>query len=157
MAFTWQTGMKLLPSRLNNVQRLIKSANQQYLSDTTLNDDNDLVVTLEANSTYQVEFCVFCQSPAAADIKFAWSSLPSGAAGFFQYEAPGVSTPTASLWTSTINVATTGSPTIDLFQGDGGIVTGANGGTLRLQHAQQVSTATNTIVYAGSWMRATLV
>jgi hypothetical protein len=149
--------MRLTPERLNNPQRVIKSANQQYLSDTTLNDDNDLAVVLAANSTYQLEFCVFHQSPAAADIKFAWSGFPAGAAGFFQYEAPGVSTPTASLWTATINVATTGSPTIDLFQGDGGIVTGASGGALRLQHAQQVSTATNTIVYAGSWLRATLV
>ena len=155
--FVWQTNMKMTPARLNNVQRAIKSINQQYLSDTSLNNDDDLFATLQPNSSYIIEWTVFCQSPAAADIKFAWSGVPVGSNGFYEYESPGFATPTAQLWGATVNVNTAGAPAIELFTGSGGLVTGLAGGTLRLQHAQLVSTATATIIYAGSWLRATLV
>lgn len=143
-----------------------KTTNLTRASTTTLVDDPDLVLTLEANATYVVEMFIKYASVTAEQLKTAWT-VPAGANG--GRSRVGIS--------STVNDTTTGGPFGNVALGQhafattltygtrnstanqvaamemGNVIT-TTAGTLALQWAQNTSGATGTIVAAGSYMRA---
>lgn len=143
-----------------------KATSTTRTATTTLADDPDLVIALEANATYFVEFFIKYAAVTAEQVKTAWT-VPSGASG--GKCRIGVS--------SAVNDATTGGPFGDGAFGqhafstsltygtrnstanqvaayESGTLTTTNAGNVALQWAQNTSGATGTLVAAGSYARA---
>ena len=150
---------------------VVKSANESVnnaSTGSTLQDDDELLLPLEADSTYLWECVIYVEGATAGDIKLAftqptsattnWGALGpatafdgTAAAREAEYVAftAQASSPTSSQGYGVLTSAVDG---IILVKGV--TITGANAGNLRLQWAQNSANATNTTVFAGSYMRA---
>lgn len=142
-----------------------KTSDTDRASTTTLADDPDLTVELEASAVYFVEFILLLGGVAAADIKTAWTT-PSGSSGFKAVIGPASNAATNSAADSaTMRVGVHGFATpveySALRDGTGllfgvqerGEVTTTSAGTLALQWAQVTSNATASRVSDGSLLR----
>ena len=150
---------------------VVKSANESVNNagtGSTLQDDDELLLALEANSTYIWECAIYYEGATAGDIKIAFTQPTSavtnwgglGAATAFDGTAAAreaeyvaftnqSSSPTSSLGYGALTSSVDG-----MILVKGTTITGANAGNLRLQWAQNAANATNTTVFAGSYMRA---
>lgn len=133
---------------------IVKDADETVNSNTTVQDDDDLLFSVAANEKWQFEGVLFVTSAATPDFKMTFSG-PSGAVGAYGLllndGASAAAEDTASLATdSTVTIAGT-SPVIIRFWG--AIANGANTGSLKLQWAQDTSDAANTTVLAGSYIK----
>jgi len=133
----------------NTFARVVKSVDQTKQSDTTLADDDELVVAVNANKAYSGLFMLFMESGATPDIKFAWS-VPSSATmisqgGNFSH----LSTATADMAT-TLTKGTNGSQqcVCYIFR----LLLAGTAGNVAFQWAQNVSTATDTTVGRGTFI-----
>jgi hypothetical protein len=136
----------------DSFERKIKSADQTYTLDTSLNNDTHLQVTLVAGATYIIEGVMYVQSDAAPDFKFDFGG---GTASFTDFRG---------LWRDTGGVGTefTSAATAQVFTSSSwptrplefkiGLTVNA-GGTLILRHAQNTSAASATGLLRGSYMR----
>ena len=132
--------------------RGVKKTTELINSDSTLTDDNDLIIAVNANKTYGFLLMLQIQSDVAPKFKFAFS-LPAGASGTMSDGAWDSST--ATLTPSDATAART----IDSLgdEGDyiipviGKFVVAGTSGNIALQWAQAVSNAGNTRLYAGSY------
>lgn len=138
---------------------VIKPGDETVASSITLQNDNDLAVSVLANSQYFVEFFIIYDAIQAADIQIGWTA-PSGATFDWTHGGLGTSA-VASVGAVSRNyrvladVGTVGGPaaasgTKAVIPGEGRLVTGVNAGTLQLRWAQNVSNVTGTIVHANS-------
>lgn len=130
-----------------------KATNETIISNATLQNDDELFVAVEASCTYHMELRLSYTSGATPDLKIGftyptsttirWSGVDSDAAGSVRI---------------TGNLTETSVPVICGSGGDlqasytGMVVVGANAGTLQLQWAQNTLTASNSTVYAGSFL-----
>lgn len=148
----WEATLDRLAS-LNPGTTAYKTADETIISTGTYQDDDHLFVTVEANGVYVYTVEGAYSSGVTPDFRFQFS-VPSGTFGgtYFQYFDA-----TNAMVRSSYSVPATGAVTG--LQGKasdtpfefGGIFTcGATGGTMQWQWAQDVSTASNTIVRAGS-------
>lgn len=135
-----------------------KTADETIASTTTLQDDNDLFVSVEANAIYHVIVSLKELSQPGDDFKTGWT----GPAGYgFNGEARGPSGAAAALTDLVAADVGTGSHGIQ-FGGiasfnlpvriEGILTTSGTAGTFRLQWAQFSSSASGTTVKAGSFM-----
>lgn len=148
------TGAKWIP--FTSIQA-VKTANQIVNNSTAFVNDAALAVTAPAASTvYAFEATIGYLSTTVADIKFQLS-VPVGAA--YNITGAGLATGAAGV-TGDMNAAW--SSTTLAFGGGGadtavmlsGLVSvAATTGTVTLQWAQNTLEATNTTVYARSWIR----
>jgi len=148
---------QLLDSMLPDI--VIKPANETVTSSTTLQNDDDLFVSVEANAQYDVFLTVFHDSEATSgDIKFSWTG-PSGATMNWGVHTPTLTTtssttvPDTNMQVRLINeVVETGGAdnTGTTMFASGSLTTSSTAGTLQLQWAQQTSNATASTVRAGS-------
>lgn len=145
---------------------VVKQADESVISSTTLQNDNELLVTLAANTTYRLDLALLATEATGttADIKLAWT-MPSGCRLDAAAIGPHVS------WTGSGTVqevefaswqAETSSPTSSKSFGTvnasinfgyhvrGIVANGSTAGTLQLQWAQVASVAENVTVRAGS-------
>lgn len=131
----------------------IKSADESLTSDTALQNDNELTLSLAANAVYGFLMLIRYDATAASDFK-TQLVLPASATAF--YNADGV--PTAGTAFSLFNAT---EATVFAFEGAGAgtirnvnfaghITTVGTAGSAVLQWAQNVSGGTATIVKAGS-------
>lgn len=138
----------------------IKTATETVTSSTTLQDDDDLLLTVSANTNYWVEGLLFVATGASntPDIKFG-VNIPSGT---FRWCTNGLGpTATATLdiidkhsYTGGTGVGVgsiSGSNTAIPFSGIARI--GASGGNLKIQWAQNTSSGTGTQVLIRSFLR----
>ena len=161
------TRLSRIESTLSNYA--FKQTATTRASTTTLSDDPDMKVWLEANSKYFIEMFVTCAALAAADITTAWS-IPTGTASFNRRViGPGTgSTANTNADNLSIKMGTHNWNTPVTYNGArdsntlqfqlqeiGVITVGPNAGYLALQWAQGTSNATGTIVYDNSFCRAT--
>lgn len=171
MVFT--AGQKVRASDLNSGIPALAYVQSDItvISSTTYVDATGLVIALEANAIYALDGWIYYQSAVAADIKFNFT-FPASAvviAGF--YGPPTTGTPFAAA-TERINYTDMG--TFASSGGDyahgadaafpttvwasvrpmGQVTTGATAGNLQVRFAQNASTASNTVVKAKSWLRA---
>jgi len=133
----------------NTFARVVKKVDESRQSDTTMTDDAELFVPLEANKNYGFETRLFYQSSAAADFKVGYT-IPSLATGLRLG---------ASNWHSTVGIATFVIPTVTFVAMGATLVTtptygrvimGATAGDLNFQWAQNAPVASDTTVKAGS-------
>lgn len=164
-------GQKLTAAALQQLApiRLMKAADQSVTSSTTVVNDNDLVVPVAANATYDFDGFIFWIGNETGKIKFGMNA-PTGATldwgllagydgdtGFNTGGTHGA----AQFWlkqaqttfpTGTIQYAASTALLTGLLKGR--ITTGSTAGNLTLQWAQFVSNATSTTLKAGSWLHA---
>lgn len=180
MAYPWSAHDVLTASDLNAAIALalpnivIKSADESVTSSTTLQDDNELLISLAAGKTYCIEAFILASGAAAGDIKIAWArtgTLNHTGARFC--EGPGANT-------TDVTAAAAAATTVGVTRANGGnalttansygvdgaavsaireqfVIQSAVTGTLTLQWAQNASSGTATLVRAGSWLKVTVV
>lgn len=170
---TFYALQKLRASTLEQlVGKLVRKGADESVSSgssgTTMQDDNELFVTVAANTTYAVSVTVLAIEAGGigvTDIKIAWT-MPAGctldlavtaphidynaSAGNVEIEWAGWQNETSSP-TSSKNFGTTNSASFS-YKFDGSLVVGSTGGTFRMQWAQRVGNAANLTVRAGSRM-----
>lgn len=134
----------------------VRKASSQIISNsTTLTNDNELFVSVEASLTYGFEIVVIYEAGTTADYKFALT-FPTGSAvswgNHMESTALGYLPIAYSSYTSGTAVAaggaSIGSPLPTVINGV--IVVGGSAGTFRYQWAQNVATVENTATLAGS-------
>jgi hypothetical protein len=139
---------------------VIKSATEEVTSSTTLQDDDELTVTLVANTQYAFEYYVIPDSISATPgFKYKWVAPGTTAAEIMERDLHGVTFTLTSGWTQFANdeeqshALTSNEPGV--MVGHGHIDTDGTGGTFKLQWAQISSNGSATKVKKGSWMRLT--
>jgi hypothetical protein len=139
-----------------------KPSDETVTSSTSLQDDNDLFVSVAANATYWVDGFIIYSGSDVADINAGWSA-PAGATFDWALNT-GDNTATSanmpiyrlsSLVTDTIFVGCIGSTLRLSAPLTGVLVTAGTSGTLRFRWAQLASNATASTVRAGSFLRLT--
>lgn len=143
----------------SRVRFALKTANQSITNSTTLTNDNELFVNVDANSAYAVDAYIIYQTTDNADFNVGFS-LPSGAT--FTW-TPFGSDPAVNGNSSTAMRFLTGQATYRTLGGGGGevmagtprgtLITGANSGVVRFRFSQNSAQAVTTTVWAGSWLR----
>ena len=136
---------------------VVKAIDQSLINDTTINNDNELVMSLSADSIY--EFEVFVEAVAASvtpDLKYSFKA-PTGSIGRF-WET--VDDNVIKLVVVPTELETTVAVSLDTdpdfwYAARGWIKTGSNAGTLIFQWAQLNSSADFTRIKAGSWIKVT--
>ena len=170
LSVTFSAGQRILAASLNSIvagvnsleasHRIItKEADETVHNNNTLQDDNELLASIEASSKYKFEFCLFTSTDATADIKVA-VTFPTGAWvawGPVGYEVTG--TNYQAMLTSCTYRTASGTPRSHGGGGDypfirmaGLLRVGTTPGNLQLQWAQNTATAVNTTVKADSWL-----
>ncbi len=146
------TGTKrLVGSAGNDIdsgQYAIKTSDESVSASTTLQDDDDLQITLEASSTYRV----FGMLRATADnltpdLKYVFQE-PDGA-----YQGWVADNSASAVAESSTIIASLSTGILPIWY-ELLVTTAGAGGTFKLTWAQNTSDAGNTTVQAGSWMRA---
>jgi hypothetical protein len=144
---------------------VVKPASETVTASTTLQDDDDLLYSLAASSTYEVEVFLIVSNSTAGDVKTAFS-IPSGATGSRLCVGP---TDTAAAFTSRtqtqMRLTAHGWATSVAYQIDTsnvviverGIIVTSSAGTLKLQWAQNASSGTGTKVETNSYLKITRV
>jgi hypothetical protein len=139
----------------------LKTADQSVTDSTTLVDDNTLFFTAEANSTYVVSMNLIVYGAGTGVQIKAQMLAPSGATLYGQWAYVA-----SDNWTGNETPAWTNGAAIDTdqaisdFAGDCAVPqsfvvkTAATSGTVKLQFAQAITSATAVSVRAGSFLRA---
>ncbi len=143
----------------------IKTATESVTSSTTLQDDNELSVTLVANGVYWLDMWLLTDGNVSGDIKLALF-IPSGTLRWMTNGLRiGGSTTIDSVnrkvlaggAVSGTDVGTAGSGTTSLILPRGIARIGSTGGLGYLRWAQNTSSSTATRILAGSMMRWTRI
>lgn len=147
---------------------VLKTADESVNNGTTgstLQDDNELLFSVAASKTYQIEILLIAEGATAADIKVAFSTPASPTHIYHSYYAPGSltlnnGTAAALLGGFGDGVGGGGAIALDVQTSAGPVaffhvvfVNGSNAGSFKVQWAQNSANATNTTVKAGSWLR----
>jgi hypothetical protein len=139
-----------------NVNFARKSTQEDLASSTTLQNDDQLFVTVAASAVYRVTANLIYRAQTAGDIKIGWTA--PGAA-VFNYTAQGLDT-TATGYTNDQAAAFVLAAT-PIFGGVGasdtpilieGLLVTSSGGTFQLQWAQGTSNAGSTSMMTGSFL-----
>jgi hypothetical protein len=163
---TFAAGDTLTAALLNAVVSAVtplfarKTANQTVNNSTTLVNDNELLVSIEANTTYEMLLHVRYDSSTVADMKINLT-LPSGCnTPHMMFLGGGTGSAVQHAAAASPSFSTVdgqGVGTATAFDYVGTLVNGSNAGTVRFQFAQNTAEATNTTVQAGSTLRLTKV
>lgn len=138
---------------------IYKDVDQSYSSDTSLNNDNVLKFTASANTKYRVELYAMA-SGTGGNIVLAWT-VPSGTGGLRAVLGPAANSTNRDDTNMRVGAHQFGTVVAYGLNSDGGYVciqerfvltTGSIGGVVQLQHAQQVSSNTDTTMRASSYM-----
>jgi hypothetical protein len=143
----------------------VKDADEPITSSTTLQDDDDLTISVSANVTYAITGWLSWVGNGTGDIKFAWNA-PAGATLSAQIHGPhgalvdGTGNGSVEFFPAWLGVTSFptsaqsygASTTVVSGHVKGLLEVGANAGNLTLQWAQNVSNGTSTIVKAKSWL-----
>ena len=134
---------------------VIKQSDESVTSSITLQNDDELLVALDANTFYTFEALLGYTGAAAGDLKVAFT-VPAGAAILVQgwgFDTPFAVTPvlTAANGSGTaLNFGCNGTTVPVSAKIQGAITTAATAGNLQLQFAQVSSNGTATTMKAGS-------
>jgi hypothetical protein len=140
-----------------------KSSAESVISNTTLQNDDEITFTLAASGVYRLSAYLAVSGPAAGDFKTAWSftgaasggnhtmrSTVGPTTGTGDVTATAVSRFSRHTWTTSVAYGVDGTNTSHIEE-DGLLDTTAGSGTITLQWAQNSSTATSTVVGTSSW------
>jgi len=148
---------------LRGIDRVARKTSDETVNNSsTLQNDDVLVVSVEANAVYRVECQIICSSSTTADIKTTFT-VPAGATLRWGTYAPhrSVSSTTASTISANVfsaagvaDVGGYGTSTNVLYVLRGILRMSSTAGSLQFQWAQSTADATNTTVRAGSVLHA---
>ena len=145
---TETTGMKWA----NSSSTVLKASNETVVSSTTLQDDNELLFTVEANKTYRVLAHLLggIESGGGQQTKFKWS-VPSGCLDWTEYHIGSVDAEIGNGGTFQGPLPGTDvAPRSFIF--DATFIVSSTAGTVTLQWAQVGSEAYDHVIAAGSNM-----
>jgi hypothetical protein len=145
-------------------QYIVKASAENVTSSTTLQDDNDIVFSLDANKVYEVRLHASASGATAGDIKTAWA-VTGGAAQLTLRECIGPGTAVTDVTASaTIRVSRHSLTSSVSYGVDGTAVTSAiaerflietttagTAGTVKLQWAQNASSGTATTLSTSTY------
>lgn len=153
----------LIESMLPRIAR--KTTAQQVVSDSTVNDDEHISFSVEANAVYSMDGWLFYSANSTADIKFGFS-VPANTLGEWSVLGPGSGSTTQTQAGHSIRTITRDPSDEQSLSGLGLGVANASSvivqgmwrigsvpGTLTLQWAQGTSDAGATVLYNDSWIR----
>ncbi len=161
---TWENGFTVVR----------KTADETVNNSNTLQNDDELIITVPANQILEFEsFVIFSGSGASCDIKFKWN-VSTGITMWWNSLYGGTGTPTLDgLWGMDVAVATTAANIAQLLAetdtitrgchavGErqaivmkGIIMGGTADGTATLQWAQNTALAADTVVHANSFIKS---
>lgn len=138
-----------------------KTLDQVVISSIVFVNDNHLFTPLLTFSTYTFEIVLFFDGASAADARFTFNtpaqSVLQWGAVHPEYTPATGTHPTAQVTTvvgagTTLFAGTSASGTRNYLAGSGIVRTSSVAGNLTLQWCQDVSTATNTTVFADSYL-----
>jgi hypothetical protein len=143
---------------------VIKQATETVTNSSTLQNDDELVLSLPTGRVYHIRCVLICGITAAQDIKTAWSTTNVTHVGSRSCRGPGVST--AGVGDTTMRSSGGHALTTAVSYGLDGtstsyideefIVSTSGTGTVQLQWAQNAaSAATSATVVSGSYIIAT--
>lgn len=132
---------------------IVKTANETINNTNVFQNDDQLAFPLGANENWTFRFVVQANSGATPDLKFAVTA-PVGATCAYGHEDPENAVATANLACGASTGLVTALGVADLYEVVGTVRNGANAGNVTLQWAQNTANASNTIVYAGSFVDA---
>lgn len=137
---------------------IMKTIDENILSDIVSDDDAELLFTVLANTNYAFKFHIFYDTPAAADFKY---NLANNGATITLVRIrkksinPGTSayviTAAQTVFGTSTSIATA-SATPGEIEISGIVQVGASGGIISFQWSQNTSTASATTVRAGSFL-----
>jgi hypothetical protein len=140
---------------------VVKATTESVTSSTTLQNDDELFLSVVASATYIMEGFIIHSSPTAGDIQIGFTG-PSGATlSWGGVGAATVSTSSAAATEMELRARSISQPlqlggqasagTTALIGGT--LITSSTAGTLQLQFAQFVSDASASQVRVGSWLK----
>lgn len=153
-------GGRILAAAVRGVAPLsaYKSIDEAVTSSTTLQNDDALLLSLQANAVYYFTLVLGYKGAASGtgDIKFGWA-FPSGAVMAYALYGNNAGVATNGFWETqtsvpALNSLGTSTPVGAVAQGT--IAVSSTPGTLQLQWAQHTSSATATTVLTGSVLLA---
>jgi hypothetical protein len=139
-------------SGVNFVSR-VKQVNESVISSIALQDDDELTFPIGPNEEWSYRFVIQANANAAADLRFAVSA-PGGAVCQMAFSDPEGSTSVGQYGCGVTTASIPGNTAVDLYEITGSVRNGGTAGNVTLRWAQFTSNATNTIVYAGSYVQA---
>lgn len=146
-----------------DVDYVHKTADESVTSSTTIQNDNHLLVSVAANTEYEIIVRLAVNGSAAADFKMAWT-MPAGCTGQRFSRGPAVSSATSTADTTTRASGLTDNFTTEINYGVFStgqlsfveeilyVVTAGTAGVVQLKWAQNASSGTATTVVAGSYI-----
>lgn len=162
---TWFVPGPVTSAQLNAIipQLRERSTDQSYTSDTALADDDTLTFDVEADTTYLVRFWLGVTGGSAGDLKTRWS-VPAGTTGVLRWclgpdATTGSSDPSVlpavrlsvSQITSDVTYALNSTTNYAAILETAKVIVGSTAGTITIRHAQVASSATPTVIRAGSF------
>lgn len=158
-------------SARNTPSIIVKTSSTDRASNITLTDDPDFITALVANATYLVELHLYVGAGAGL-MTTAWS-VPSGSTGIKGVHGAGSAATEVTAgnnnadnitgrfgahgFTTTVTYGRRNVNTNLVYSIEAGTVTTTTAGNFSLQWAQSTSSATNTRMGLGSWMRVTRI
>jgi hypothetical protein len=143
---------------LTNVISAVKTATESLTSNTTLQDDDELIVTVAANSTYELTCMLRYDAATAGDLQFKFVG-PAGATGTItcnRFNVGAASTGDDTVSSDPIgNVVTAGGLGAGFdtpVAATGLLKVAGTAGTFKLQWAQNTSSGTATRIFADSFI-----
>lgn len=148
----------------STTQRIRKTADESVTSSTVLQSDDVLNPTIAASEVLGIEWTLFYEGDAAGDLKLA-VNVPVGATGLLSVTGPEVAATTAVSQlnnavtsdltdTGTLVLGAIGAATLLVARVRAYVVNSTNAGNVTLRWAQNASSATATILKAGSFVIA---
>ncbi len=137
-----------------NMVSRVKQANESVISNIVPQDDNELTFPIGPNEEWSYRFVVQANAAAAADMRFAVTAPVGAVCNTATSEAEN-SASDAQVGCGVSSAILNGNATPELYEITGSVINGSTAGNITLQWAQFTSNATNTIVYAGSYVQAT--
>lgn len=137
---------------------VVKTNDESVTSSVALQNDDELKVALAANTEYGFECWLYYTTAGAADLKIAFT-VPTSALLLWSttwWDDTGVALKGADVVTGGSDVTTAflaGGSTLGWIRVSGSVRTSSTAGDLQLRWAQNTSSATPSVVKAGSTMR----
>jgi hypothetical protein len=160
---TWSSGEVLSAADVNSYfvpLAAIKTSDESVTSSTTIQNDDELVLTPEVSSSYYFQCYIYFQGGTAGDIKWQWG-VPTGA--FIRYQAVFTGTGGGFGANNTYSASDVVAAQCDGAGVDNGmnmmgtLVMGSTSGNLTFKWAQNSSSGTATIVKAQSAVMLTRI
>lgn len=135
-----------------------KAADESRTSTVTLTDDLHLTIPVATSAVYAIEAFLLVEGDPAADIALTFAGPASSTGGWAPVAATlSTSDGTGSLRLTKFSFGTSSTMGITaaglVVLPHGALITAGTAGTLKLQWAQAVTSATPTVLRAGSWLR----